>query len=276
LKHTLSAVRRKLAGGAHTGVLALKRLLYRNRGEPYRVNGRTLRYLPGSRPVRLAYVNSPNDSVRYDALQVQLLTDSVKEGDFAIDLGAHYGQYTLLLAALCGRSGKVVAFEPDPYAREMLDRNLSLNPEIKRPVVESVAVSNIDGESILYSRGGNSQSSLARSGVNFGGDDDSERIKVQVTTLDSYIDRAGFGEAKWVKIDTEGAEIRILQGARQLLASRASIICELHPYAWPEFGTTFEDLKALAAESGRFIRYLDESDEVGDTVRYGTVILAHR
>jgi hypothetical protein len=64
-----------------------------------------------------------------------------------------------------------------------------------------------------------------------------------------------------------------LKGAKQVLASNADIVCELHPYAWPEFGNTFAELKILVATAGRRIRYLDQDAEIGDKVDYGIVLL---
>jgi len=257
----------------HQVALALKRLMYSRHGEPYRIEGHTLRYLPGTRPVRLRYIHSSNGVVRYDALQVQLLSTSLAEGDTAIDIGAHWGVYSILMAARCGRTGHVAAFEPDPYAREVLIQNIALNPGIKRPLVESYACSDVVGEATLYSRGGNSQSSLARSAVEFSAAHKSEEIRVPLVTLDSYLLERNLPEPRWIKIDAEGAEIRILKGAREVLRSNAGILCELHPYAWPEFNNTLAELKDLAAAAGRRIRYLDQDSEIGDQAVYGTVVL---
>ena len=257
----------------HKLALAIKRLIYGRRGEPYHVQGHSLRYLPGTRPVRLRYIDSPNGITRYDALQVQLFSNGIEEGDFVVDIGAHCGQYSILMSAMCGLTGQVIAFEPDPYARELLLQNLRLNPQIKRPIVESCAVSDAAGEALLFSKGGNSQSSLARSGVEFSAVDKSEEIRVALVALDEYLQEHQWPMPRWVKIDAEGAEIRILHGAPQVLASEAGIICELHPYAWPEFGNTLSELKNLVAASGRRMRYLDQATEIGDHVEYGTVIL---
>jgi FkbM family methyltransferase len=209
-------------------------------------------------------------------LQVLWFTTHLKEGDLALDIGAHCGEYSILMAARCGSTGHVVAFEPDPYARELLAKNLGLNPGIKWPTVEACACSDEIGEGILFSRGGNSQSSLARSAVEFRPNDRSEEIRVRTITLDSYLAEYGLGDPRCVKIDAEGAEIRILKGASQVLGSAADIICELHPYAWPEFGNTLDDLRQLAAAAGRRIRYLDQEAEVGDQAEYGTVLLERR
>jgi hypothetical protein len=61
-----------------------------------------------------------------------------------------------------------------------------------------------------------------------------------------------------------------------VLSSHAGIVCELHPYAWPEFGATLSDLKELAAASGRRVRYLDQQAEIGSAAEYGAVILERR
>jgi FkbM family methyltransferase len=257
----------------HELVLGLKQFLYGARGEPYRIAGQTLRYLPGTRPVRTCYAESPNSNVRYDALQAIWLSTHLNEGDVAFDIGAHSGSYTILMASRCGQTGHVVAFEPDPYARQLLMKNLSLNPAIKPPMVEGCACSDQIGYAILFSRGGNSQSSLARSAVEFSPVHQSEEIGVSTVTLDSYLSGGHVPSPRCVKIDAEGAEIRILKGARQILASGADIVCELHPYAWGEFGNTFAELKQLAAAAGRRIRYLDQDMEIGVQAEYGTVLL---
>ena len=76
-----------------------------------------------------------------------------------------------------------------------------------------------------------------------------------------------------VKIDVEGAEIRVLKGAKRLLESDAKIVCELHPYAWRDFGNSFSDLQFIAFAAGRRIRYLDQQHEITEPVKYGTVVL---
>lgn len=260
-------------GLSHQAVLRLKGLVWGRRGEPYAVGDQVLRYAPGTRPVRQRYATSPNDNARYDALQARLFSEGLREGDTAIDIGAHAGQYALIMAARCGRSGHVAAFEPDPQARELLERNIALNPQLKAPTIESLAVSDAPGEGVLYSLGGNSQSSLARTGIGETAAAQAMTIKVTLVTLDDYLATRGLAEPRWVKIDTEGAEIRILRGAPNLLAGGANIACELHPYAWAEFGDSFDDLRRLASASGRRVRYLDQADEMRGEPRYGTVLL---
>jgi hypothetical protein len=100
-----------------------------------------------------------------------------------------------------------------------------------------------------------------------------ETIPVTQITLDDYLIARQLPQPRWIKIDTEGAEIRILKGAQQCLAGDSGIVCELHPYAWADFGSSLDELKALAKASGRRIRYLDQDSEIGDVPTYGTVVL---
>ena len=69
-------------------VLAAKTRFFAGRGEPYRVGGKTLHFVPGTRPVRLRYQVSENAVNRYDAMQLAWMLENLAEGDTAIDVGA--------------------------------------------------------------------------------------------------------------------------------------------------------------------------------------------
>ena len=260
------------ASTRHEAVLALKRLIYGSRGELYKVGANTLRFVPGTRPVRVKYRNVPDLVTRYDALQTELVESTLRPGDFAIDVGAHAGQYGLIMSSLVGPEGRVISFEPDPHARKLYTKNVALNPAVSAPKVEPVALSNTHGSTILFSKGGNANSSLAPAAIG-GLSPDLEQIEIQTDTLDRYLEAANLPAPDLIKIDTEGAEINILEGAASVLRSDAVMICELHPYAWEEFGKSCEDLKSIAAAHGRRIRYLDQDHEIIGEPNYGTVLL---
>jgi FkbM family methyltransferase len=261
-----------MLGLRHRLTLAAKAWLFSGRGEPYRIGEKRLRFVPGTRPVRLRYQTSENAVNRYDALQLSWILNNLHEGDIAIDVGANYGQCTIAMAEKCGSTGIVFAFEPNPQARVLLNRNFDLNPSVKRAVVEPFACWNsMGGEVELYHNGNTSYSALVPLSTHNRGHD--ETFRVPVTTLDSYFAQTALSDARLIKIDTEGAEIQVLQGARDLLSSRADILCELHPYAWPQFDTSLQELKDLIAKYGRRVRYLDRQSEIGNEAAYGIVVL---
>lgn len=255
-------------------VLTIKRSLFAGRGEPYRIGGKTLRFVPGTRPVPLRYRNSENAVDRYDAMQLAWMIDNISEGDFVIDIGANYGQCTVVMAARCGASGNVIAFEPNPQARDLLRRNFDLNPSVKRAAIEPFACCDVaGGEADLYRNGNPSNSALVSLAAAESAGKVAETFRVPLTTLDAYLAARGLPEPRCVKIDTEGAEIRVLKGACNLLAGNAAIFCELHPYAWPQYGNSLDELKRLVAESGRRMRYLDRTSDLGHDATYGIVEL---
>jgi FkbM family methyltransferase len=250
----------------HQLALAMKRIFYGRRGEPYSFASQRLRFVPGTRPIRLRYANSNNWVNRYDALQIRWLESHLGCGDVAIDIGASSGTVTVLMAALCGQSGHVTAFEPSKASRDIIAKNFALNFSLRPPKIERLACSNYEGEGVFHSVfDGDSTATLAPS------DKDTMRTPVPVTTLDAYLSRTHL-HPSCIKIDVEGAEIRILKGAQRLLSGRARIICELHPYAWPAFGNTFEEMVALVKEHGRELRYLGEKT-IASTPHYGIVEL---
>jgi FkbM family methyltransferase len=207
-------------------------------------------------------------------MQLDFFLKSVKSGDFALDIGAHQGQYAVFLSSLVGSMGKVISFEPDIAARSILKRNLKLNPCCSNVRVEEIALSDTSGTHPFYSRGGDSMSSLARSGL--GSNSQSPGVTESMVTtmqLDDYLAKNELKNPDWIKLDTEGAEINILRGAKEVLKSGTKIVCELHPYAWNEFGTSFEELISIVNKCGRSIQYLDEIHRIENGPVYGVAFI---
>ncbi|MEJ0065028.1 MAG: FkbM family methyltransferase [Caulobacteraceae bacterium] len=247
---------------------AVKSLLYGRTGEPYRVNGQVLRFAAGTRPVRLRYASSPNAVNRYDALQIKLILERVREGDFCLDVGGHVGAVALIMAVQSGHTGRVITFEPDPYSRAVMERNFSLNPHVRRPDIEPMAISDVSKTLPFYSDGGHANSSLTGYGVG-----QAEQLTVHAVTLNDYLASVA-RPPSLVKIDIEGAEVEALKGATNLLAGQALIVCELHPYAWRT--GAFDELLSLVSAYGRRMRYLDRTDDLRVDPVYGTVAIEPR
>jgi FkbM family methyltransferase len=265
---TISAARHRIAH-------LLKRLWFGARGEPIVYGSHHLRYVVGSRPVRLKYATSDDIVARNDARQIQVYVDRVKPGQFILDIGAHYGEYAVLFGALVGAGGRVISFEPDVAAMSVLRANIALNEFQDRVSLESRGVFDTNEPKVLYARHGNAQSSLARAGL--GGaptEDDVERYSIGTVRLDDYLSQLDLPTPDLIKLDIEGAEINALRGATHLLRSAPLIVCELHPYAWKEFGTSFDELRRLVRDAGRTIRYLDESRRIEDGPTYGAVVIS--
>jgi FkbM family methyltransferase len=136
------------------------------------------------------------------------------------DIGANVGFWTLWLAAHVDARCRVRAFEPDArnlvYLRENVSRNGLSNVEIR----ECALSSTIGAMTLVLDETG-AMNSLQADGVSDGAIR-SGSTEVPVTTLDEEMASAGVPD--FAKIDVEGHELAVLQGARSLLAQRRTVI----------------------------------------------------
>lgn len=163
----------------------------------------------------------------YEQDEVEFVRSVVKPGDVAIDVGAHIGYFSMHLADAAGAEGHVYAFEPFPSNAALLARSIAENRFESRVTLTRAAA----GPS-----SGTAQLSFARETLNTGGAHlvqdgaiaaGNETMPVEVRALD---DMALRRPVRFVKLDAEGAEPGVLEGARRLLlADRPVILTELHP-----------------------------------------------
>lgn len=146
-------------------------------------------------------------------------------GDVFYDVGANVGFFTLVGARLVGPTGRVVAFEPVPSCARAVRRNIELN-DFAHAQVREQAVAGADGSARLLVVGEASWSHLEFTGRHA---DVRDEIDVPVVALDSLVATGTIPAPDVLKIDTEGAELQALEGARETIARhRPAIVCELH------------------------------------------------
>jgi FkbM family methyltransferase len=144
----------------------------------------------------------------YETETQEVLVEHVRRGDVVFDIGANAGYFTLLASRLVGPEGRVVAFEPLPRALELLRRHVELNAVENVQVVDA-AVSSRDGEALFR------DDSLTMGRLTDDGD-----IRVRLVALDGLCAAGELPVPDVLKIDVEGAELDVLEGARTLLAER--------------------------------------------------------
>jgi FkbM family methyltransferase len=174
-------------------------------------------------------------------------------GSIFVDIGASYGFYTLSAAELANRDGgikRIYAFEPDPRPVRALRRATGLNGFGHITEVHQFAVGDFSGKTHLFRHRRASTGNRA-----FALGDDQEKYcdpeSVDAISLDAFLlERHGSGERFVIKIDVEGAEVRVLRGAIHTLSQAAgyAIVVEYHPADVRECGFTAEDFaKAIEA-----------------------------
>jgi FkbM family methyltransferase len=144
---------------------------------------------------------------------VPLLKDHVHPTDICWDIGANNGTYTLHLSRL---ATKVFAFEPVPHSLAIL-RDVTRRAGLTNVVISQLALSD---------RVGRARMTVPVHGF-YGGFylarlDDEGELDVEMSTIDALI-ASGVPEPDFIKCDVEGAESRVIAGARELIARRPPV-----------------------------------------------------
>ena len=139
------------------------------------------------------------------------LRDWLSQGDLALDVGANLGSYTFELSRI---TRNVIAFEPNVMMAKAI-KSLRLHGVS----VRNEAASDTCGTATLYLPVGQKHvlASIEQSVVR---DETCTEVKVATVTLDSL----GLHNIRFIKIDVEGAEERVLHGAWQTIAAQKPIL----------------------------------------------------
>lgn len=187
-----------------------------------------------------------------DMTDYALVSQYLKPGMQVIDVGANIGLYSILSDKRVGKNGHIWAFEPSSESYQRLLKNLELN-EVTTVTPVKLALADKHGLELTLRR-----DAIARDGDRYLGElSKSEAIvigdteTVFVTTLDHY-----FGLTQnnfdFIKIDVEGAEYVLLQGARRLLISNPEVVlmleCQAHHCA--RMGHSQEDVYKFLEDLG--------------------------
>ncbi|SOE69856.1 methyltransferase, FkbM family [Burkholderia sp. D7] len=167
-----------------------------------------------------------------------LIQRFLKPGDVFVDVGAHLGLLSLAAARAMQGQGKIFAFEPFPRTRGMLEKSFWINGYTDMIEVYDAAVSNHIGETDLFLGATSGHHSIFELAVPKG--HPKHQITVPVVTLDSALPA---GQAvNLLKIDAEGAELNIIEGARLLQSNNPDIamIVELGPSHLKRVGHSLE------------------------------------
>lgn len=191
----------------------------------------------------------------HEPFGTELVTCEVKSGDVVLDLGAHIGYYTLLLAKLVGPHGKVFAFEPEPGNFAVLRRNVKLN-RCGNVVLSRKAAYNQNKIVKLYLCDLNSGMHRLHESVHC-----NRTIDVEGVRLDDYFSGQDI-RFDFIKLDVEGAELSALKGMTRLLekSNRVKLLTEFAPAHLAEAGVDAGAFLRFLCECGFQVYYLNRSD----------------
>lgn len=158
---------------------------------------------------------------RFEPEIVAAIDRYARPGYTVVDIGANTGMHALPFAAKVGLEGKVYAFEPTDYAFSRLQENMSLNPRLQVEAFKiALSDENIDSLTIDY------RSSWRTDGVV-----EKHRSVVAVRVFDQWMSESGGRRVDILKIDVDGNEFPILNGAKKTLErDRPLIFIEIGPW----------------------------------------------
>jgi len=142
-----------------------------------------------------------------EAGEVKHLAPHVKQGSTVIDVGANVGFFTKRFAKWAGPTGKVVAIEAEELNYQRLLKRIAKEGLGNQVEPLQAAVAEKPGTLML-------QLNPDHPGDHKLGEDG---VPVQAVTLDGLVEERGWPEVSFIKIDVQGAEMRVFSGAEELL-----------------------------------------------------------
>lgn len=180
----------------------------------------------------------------YEGARMAALADMIQPGDVFWDIGAHIGYVTLIAASRVGPAGSVVAFEPWPSNRAMLERNLRLNA-LSQVIVRSEALSSAEGAANFGGGKGSGTKGLG------GG-----HLMVPTRRGDGMV-AEGLPAPTVLKMDVEGHETEVLRGLPDALGSSLQVLLiAVHNQA------CFDDCQAILRSAGFDLHIPERSYEI--------------
>ncbi|HON89873.1 MAG: FkbM family methyltransferase [Fibrobacter sp.] len=150
--------------------------------------------------------------------QTEAFKSALKDGFIVFDVGANIGYYTLLGSRIIGKNGKIFAFEPSIRNIEYLAKHIRINKITNAMIIPaacsdntSISLFNNTPDCALGHLLENTESSETKFDI------------VPTLTIDSVVQTTGvFPDI--VKIDVEGAELKVLHGSKSLLQKNHPVI----------------------------------------------------
>ena len=174
----------------------------------------------GTVGLKISRIQSPATRRVYDAYESQrhLFTMWNRSPQCIFDVGAHYGETSVRYSQLFPAS-RIDAFEPYPKAFQRLKENTSASPNVRchnfaigeSQTNQILFVNALDATNSVYPRPVCGKPYYPRAAIT------EEKITVKTTTIDALMSELGQSFVDILKMDIQGAELKALEGARDVL-----------------------------------------------------------
>jgi FkbM family methyltransferase len=196
---------------------------------------------------------------RYEPNEMYAMAMLIRPGMCVVDIGANEGLFTVMAATLVGEQGTVLAFEPSPRDRDRLLANLSVNA-LSNVRVHHAAMGRTAGRAVLRVSGADHPGHNTIGGFTYSETAEAYAVEVDVTTLDDIATSSGLTRVDIVKIDVEGSETAVLQGAQNALRRfRPVIFIEAQDGALRQQGSSVSQLLEMLRSADYEVRVFGPS-----------------
>jgi len=206
---------------------------------------------------------------KYEVMTTKVFKSILQEGMNVIDVGACIGYHTVLASKLVGKEGKVWAIEPEPHNFRDLQGNIALN-HLTNIITTEKAASDKSGKANLFvcKESSGNHSLFATPFIK----NKSYCIEIETIKLDDLI---GGQRIDFIKTDTEGNEMAVLRGARQILKTNENLIL-VTEFVLPEIEAARYSPRGLFRMLKQHFRFIYIIDERGKEIVTGTCAEAIR
>lgn len=180
----------------------------------------------------------------FETHELEFMHRMLKSGDNVFDIGANAGMFTVVASKCVGANGRVYAFEPGTRELAQLRHNLALNNCTNVTIIER-AVGRTTGVTKFGIARDGALNSLAQTEHPWQHIDTWQ--EVPITTLDDFALEVNAPRVSFIKIDVEGGEKDVIEGASNVLQNN------------PHCVVLFEALDVTAAGFGYTVQSLLES-----------------
>jgi len=186
----------------------------------------------------------------YDPNEFHLLSQVITAGMTVIDVGANEGLYSLFASHLVNSTGLVLAFEPSQREFTRLSDNLALN-QIANVKQFQIGLSNQNTTQTLKIASGEHTGQNTLGDFAYEGVSSVQTETIELRRLDDLLPELGIQHVDVIKLDVEGAEFSVLQGAEATIRQcRPLLVLEVVDQALQNQGSSSTQLRQFLQDLG--------------------------
>ena len=190
-------------------------------------------YLPRDAPNDIV-INCIKEGKVFEPEIVETAKRFIKEGSIVLDVGANFGQMSLLFSKMVGEEGTVYAFEADDFIFEILKKNIEAN-SCTNIIPVFGAVYNQSGKEFFFPKQ-DFERFAAYGSYGIAPNASSGRI-VESLMIDDFDFQKPIS---FMKVDVQGSDLFAMQGAKLTIEKhKMPIVFEFEQQFQEEFGTSF-------------------------------------